>query len=176
MKTVISAIILFVVTANFLFAAEPGAVKRTFTKKEITALADQYIKNNVGVKNPVIIDIDNDGNFDILNFTSKGNVEYYRNTSTLESPFFVLADKNYDKYEVNSFLPNGVIMPVFFADRDGDNDVDVFAIVKDGYDEQTHKPNYETVYIENTMDLDHYTLITIILILLIVALLVIIIR
>ena len=176
MKTVISVLAILTFSVCLSYAGELADIKKTFSKKDISNLAEQYIKNNAGVKNPIIVDVDNDGNFDILNFTSKGNVEYYRNTGSLEVPDFVLENKNYDKYEVNSFLPNGLKIPVFFADNDGDNDMDVFGIVTDGYDSQTHKLKYEPVYVENTMDLDHYTLITIILVLLIVVLLIVIIR
>ncbi|MDQ3194071.1 MAG: VCBS repeat-containing protein [Bacteroidota bacterium] len=176
MKTLISVLIILFISAGILYANEPAAVKTTFSKKDIKGLADQYVKNNAGVKNPVLIDIDNDGNFDILNFTSKGNVEYFRNTGTLEVPLFTLVNKNFDKYEVNTFLPGGLMMPVFFADNDGDKDVDVFGIIADGYDSKTHKQKYKTVFIENTLDIDNYTLITIILVLLIVALLVVILK
>ncbi len=176
MKTLATVIAIVFLSVSFLKADEVSNIKKTFSKKDILSLADGYINNNSGVKNPVIVDVDYDGDFDILKFTSKGNVEYYNNAGTLDKPFFNLENKNFDKYEVNSFLPKGLLMPVFFADRDGDKDPDVFAIVKGDYDLKNHQQKYETVYIENTMDLDQYTLITIILVLLIVALLIVIVR
>ncbi len=176
MKTLVTVIAIVFLSVSFLKGDEVSNVKKTFTKKDILSLADGYINNNSGVKNPVIVDVDSDGDFDILKFTSKGNVEYYNNTGTLDKPHFNLENKNFDNYEVNSFLPKGLLMPVFFADRDGDKDPDVFAIVKGDYDLKNHQQKYETVYIENTMDLDQYTLITIILVLLIVALLIVIVR
>ncbi|MEP7145922.1 MAG: VCBS repeat-containing protein [bacterium] len=176
MKTLIMLMAGLLIYSSALHAGEPPFLKKTFSKKDILSLAEQYVLNNAGVKNPVIVDVDNDGKFDILNFTAKGNVEYYKNTGSLEQPVFALVDKNYDNYEINSFLPNKIMMPVFFADKDGDNDVDVFGIVPDGYNSQTHKVKYKTVYIENTMDLDNYTLITIVLVLLIVALLLVILK
>jgi len=176
MKNMLTVIAILILSVSFLKAEEVSPVKKTFSKKDIQKLADGYINNNAGVKNPVIVDVDNDGDFDILKFTSKGNVEYYKNSGSLESPVLSLENKNFDKYEVSSFLPKGLLMPAFFADKDGDSDPDVFAMVKGDYNLKTNQQNYDVVYIENTMDLDQYTLITIILVLLIVALLVIIVR
>lgn len=176
MKNLLSVIAIVILSVSFLKADEVTPLKKTFSKKDISGLADSYIKNNMGITNPVIVDVDEDGDFDILKFTSKGNVEYYKNVGSLVEPFFKLENKNFDNYEVNSFLPKGLLMPVFFADRDGDKDPDVFAMVKGDYDMQNHQQKYETVYIENTMDLNNYTLITIILVLLIVALLIVIVR
>lgn len=142
---------------------------KTFNKKDIQALSDVYLKNNVNVTNPIVVDIDSDGDFDILKFTDKGKVEYFKNTGTLEKPEFTLENRNFDNYEINSFFPDGIPIPVFFADRDGDKDDDVFGIVRD-------ESKNEVVYIENTMQLDHYTLITVILVLVIVLLIVLIAR
>jgi len=165
MKKLITFLMLFIfVSANYL-NAEVAAIKKTFSKKDILLLADAYINNNLNVKNPMIVDVDKDGDFDILNFNNKGNVEYYKNEGTLEKPFFVLENKKYDNYEMNSFLPNGIPIPAFFADKDGDNDTDIFGIV-------TENSKYNVLYAENTVDFDHYTLITIILVLLIIVLLV----
>ncbi|MEO8211360.1 MAG: hypothetical protein ABI840_12445 [bacterium] len=178
MKNFTLAILFIAFTFSFLKAdevysskTEVSPLKKTFNKKEILLLADAYINNNVNIKNPVIVDINNDGAFDILHFASNGNVEYYKNTGSLESPFFILENKKFDEYEVNTFLPKGLLIPVFFADKDGDKDVDVFGIIKDGYDSKTLKQNYKTVYVENTMFFDNYTLITIVLVLLIIVLL-----
>ncbi len=139
--------------------------KKTFSKKDILNLADAYINNNAGVKNPVVIDIDKDGDFDILDFRKNGKVAYFKNTGTLTEPFFVLENKNFDNYEMNSFIPNGIPMPVFLADKDGDGDSDIFGIAKED-------SKYKVAYAENAFDFDHYTLITIILVLLIIVLLI----
>lgn len=175
MKTLISILAVLFLSCSILRANPPSETKKIYSKKDIQALAPQYINNNVKVKNPVIVDVDKDGIFDILKFTSKGNVEYYKNTGTLEEPFFVLENKNFDNYEVNSFLPK-MLIPFFFADSDGDNDADVFGIVRDGYDSKTFQQKYKTMHVENTMFADNYTLITIILVLLIVALLIVILK
>lgn len=169
MKTQILAIAMLLLSVTIIKADNSKSEIKIFSKKDVIKLADVYVNNNVNVKNPAIVDVDGDGNFDILNFTKKGNVEYYKNTGTLEAPVFVLENKNFDKYEVHSFLPNGFPVPVFFADRDGDNDKDVFGIVKEN-------KKYDVVYIENTMDLDQYTLITVILVLIIVLIVVLIVR
>jgi len=169
MKNLIAITLILFLSVSFIKADEVNPGKKIFNKKEIINLAGSYLNNNFNIKNPAIVDVDNDGDFDILNFTDKGKVEYYKNTGTLESPSFVLENKNYDNYEINSFFIKGLPIPVFFADRDGDNDKDVFGIIKE-------KNNYKVMFIENTEQLDHYTLITVILILLIVLLVVLIAR
>lgn len=171
MKTLIKVIAVLFLSCSVLRANSPSGTKTIFSKKDIQSLAPQYINNNVKVKNPMIVDVDNDGNFDILKFTSKGKVEYYKNTGTLEIPFFVLADKNFDNYEINSFLPK-MLIPMFFADSDGDKDADAFGIVSSGYDKKTLQEKYDVVEVENTAFFDNYTLITIILVLVIIVLLI----
>ncbi|HMS63918.1 MAG TPA: VCBS repeat-containing protein [Ignavibacteria bacterium] len=162
MKKLLAVVLLVLASSAFLNAKEDGS-KRSFTKKEIVRLADAYIKNNVSVNNPVITDIDKDGDFDILDFTNKGNVIYYKNKGSLENPFFILENKKFDNYEMNSFLPNGIPIPVFFADRDGDGDSDMFGIVKSNSE-------YKAAYAENAFDISDGTLITIILVLVIIVL------
>ncbi len=169
MKVILFIIIIFCINTLNLKADHRSSFK-TFTQKDIQALADVYLRNNLSITNPVIVDVDSDGDFDILKFTSKGNVKYFKNTGNLEKPFFILENNNFDNYEVNSFLPAGIPIPVFFADNDGDKDADVFGIVKDEGNKN------KIVFIENTMDLDHYTLITVILVLVIVLLIVLIVR
>lgn len=162
MKNILAVALLILSGSAFLNAKEDDT-KKTFTKKEIVKLADAYINNNVSVNNPVITDVDKDGDFDILDFTNEGNVVYYKNTGTLEKPFFILENKKFDNYEMNSFLPNGIPIPVFFADRDGDGDSDMFGIVKTNN-------KYNAAYAENAFDISDGTLITIILVLVIIVL------
>ena len=160
---------LYTVLISLLFACPlisgESVSNKIFSKKDIVNLADAYINNNAGVKNPVIIDIDKDGDFDILDFTKNGKVVYYKNTGKLTEPFFVLENRNFDNYEMNSFIPNGIPIPVFFADKDGDGDSDIFGITRED-------SKYKVAYAENAFDFDHYTLITIILVLLIIVLLI----
>lgn len=162
------AIILFLL-ASFSLKADNNNPKKTFTKSDIEKLADAYINNNVHAKNPAIVDVDGDGLFDLLVF-DKGNVAYYRNTGTLEQPFFELVNAHYDKYEVPSVLPVGLPYPIFFANKDGNNIKDMFAITKLDYNPQTKQYDYRVLHAPNHMDLDTGTLITIILVLVIVLL------
>ena len=150
-------------------------VQKVFTKEEIKKLSDSYVNNNVNVKNPAIVDVDGDGNFDLLKFND-GKVEYYRNTGSLEDPKFVLENKNYDSYQEASFLKTGMPMPIFFADKDGDGDIDLFAVRETGFNTLTRQNEYSVYAAENTMELDTATLITIILVLVIVLLLLAILR
>src|SRR5260221_6043600 len=112
---IISLFILFVSNNPFFASNGPAPVKKIFSVDEIKGLAEGYVNNNLGLKNPAIVDVDGDGNFDILIFNN-GNVEYYRNTGTLEKPFFVSENMHYDKYSTAFFfegnLPYTVIFPV----------------------------------------------------------------
>jgi len=146
------------------------SVHKTFSKYDIQKLAGAYVNNNLHIKNPAIVDVDGDGVFDLLKFND-GNVEYYRNTGTLEKPEFVLENKHYDSYKEASFLKTGMPMPVFFADKDGDGDLDLFAVRDMGFNTLTQQNEYNVYPAENAFDLDTGTLITIILILVIVLLL-----
>ena len=143
---------------------------KIFTKEDIKNIAEGYVNNNLGLKNPAIVDIDNDGKFDILIF-NEGNVEYYRNTGTLEKPFFVLENKHYDHYKTAAFFFDAKLpYPVFFADGTGDGKPDVFVVKDKLYNQETQKMEYDLAFEKNALDLDTGTLITIILVLLIVVL------
>ncbi len=177
MKYLILILILPSLLASNLKADEiyPAKVSGVFSKEEIIKLSDLYVNNNVNIDNPAIVDIDGDGDFDLLKFND-GNIEYYKNTSSLEKPIFVLENKNYDSYKEASFLKTGMPMPVFFADNDGDGDLDMFAVKEKGYNSLTQQNEYKVYSAENSLDLDTGTLITIILVLVIVLLLLAILR
>jgi hypothetical protein len=175
-------IIILHLLSFYLYADDksPGAdtplVKyKTFTKSDINKLASVYLIDDIGSERPAIIDVDIDGDFDMLMFKD-GNVEYHKNIGTLEKPEFVLENKNYDHYEVTPFISEGLPMPIFFADCDGDGDMDMFAVKDKGYNTETKKNDYRVLYAENAIDIDTGTLITIILILVIILLLLAILR
>ena len=153
----------------------PPAKQKTFTKNEISLLAPEYLSNGTGSLRPAIIDVDGDGDFDMLIFND-GNVEYHKNIGTLEKPEFILENKNYDNYEVTPFVSEGLPMPIFFADSDGDGDVDMFAVKDKGYNIETKKNEYRVLFAENALNIDTGTLITIILVLVIVLLVLMILR
>jgi len=153
----------------------PAAKQKTFTKSEISRLAPEYLSNGTASQRPAIIDVDADGDFDLLIFND-GNVEYHKNIGTLEKPEFILENKDYDHYEVTPFVSEGLPMPIFFADSDGDGDVDMFAVKDKGYNTETKKNEYRVLFAENALDIDTATLITIVLILVIVLLVLMILR
>lgn len=149
--------------------AARGGDKPTFSKEDILKLTDLYVHNNLGVKNPAIVDVDGDGDFDILKFED-GNVVYYENTGTIENPFFILKDAKFDSYKAAILAGDGLPMPVFFADSDGDGDMDLFAVKDRGYNNVTKTYEYRILSAKNHIDIDTATLVTIILILVIVLL------
>lgn len=151
------------------------SIHKTFSKKEIQKLADAYVNNDLYIKDPAIVDVNGDGLFDLLKFND-GNIEYYKNIGTLDKPEFVLENKHYDSYKEASFLKTGMPMPVFFADKDGDGDLDLFAVKDMGYNTLTQQNDYKVYAEENAFDMDTGTLITIILVLVIVLLLLAILR
>ncbi len=176
MKKLITFISLFVfflvISAGIAKADIPG---KTFTKKEIKNLSGAYLEGKLDFENPVIVDVDKDGDFDALKFDN-GNVSYYKNVGSLESPSFILENANYEKYDEAFFISGKMPYPIFFADKDGDADVDLFVVKDKEYDKTQNQYNYEIAYSENALDLDTGTLITIILILVIVVLVIAIVR
>jgi hypothetical protein len=153
----------------------PVTVKTVFTKEDIKNLAGVYLDNNLGLKNPAIVDVDKDGDFDILIFND-GNVEYYKNTGTLEKPFFVVENMKYDKYTTAAFFDAALPYPVFFADRNGDTNPDMFVIQDKTYNLKQQKYEYKVFYAENGLDISTGMLITIVLVLLIIVLVIVIVR
>lgn len=153
----------------------PFAERKLFTRSEIYNLAPVYLTGNIVSSRPALIDVDADGDFDMLVFKD-GNIEYYKNIGSLEKPEFVLENKNYDHYEVTPFISEGLPLPIFFADSDGDGDLDMFAVKDKGYNTESKKNEYRVLYAENAFDIDTGTLITIILILVIVLLVLMILR
>lgn len=167
MKKITIVIIALFLTSSFLKADETPL----YTKQDINSIASGFVYNNLGVKNPAVVDIDYDGKFDILNFAADGNVEFYKNTGTNESPVFTLEDPNYSNVKVHKMF-KGMPVPVFFADATGNGKPDVFAIMGSKYDASTQTIQHDIAYHQNALNLNHYTLITIILVLVIVVLII----
>lgn len=154
---------------------DPVTHKTVFTTGEIKQLADVYVRNNLGLKNPAIIDIDLDGDFDILMFND-GKVEYYKNTGTLYNPFFVPENMNYDTYSSATIVEIALPYPVFFADKNGDSNVDMFVVKDKMYNSGTQQNEYSVLYAENSLDISTGMLVTIVLVLLIIVLVIFIVR
>jgi len=147
-----------------------GAVEKdSFTKDDILKLADSYVHNKMGINNPAIVDVDGDGDFDILEFGA-GCVAFYENIGSQETPSFVLKHTKFDSYSPAIMIVDGLPIPVFFADGDGDGDMDLFAVKQVGFNTATKANEYRILYAENHFDIDTGTLVTIILILVIVLL------
>jgi hypothetical protein len=144
-------------------------VIKTFSKEDISKIADAYVNNNMHIENAAFVDVDGDGIFDMLVF-KKGNIEYYRNVGSLENPYFVLENSHYDKYETPSLIKIGLPMPMFFADAKGDGKLDVFAVEKLDFNSHTSKYDYRVLHAEQIFGLDTPVLITIILVLVIIVL------
>jgi len=168
---IFTVLFVFVLIINFNIRADTDP-KTVYTETDIINLAEKYIENTNLPGNPVYVDEDKDGDFDILYFNEDGIVEYYKNIGSLNEPEFKLENKNYSEYEIHSIVDISIPLPLFFADNDGDGDLDLFAISKVNLDEAANSFSYKATTIENAVDLDHYTLITIILVLLIIVLLI----
>lgn len=144
-------------------------VSKTFTKEDISKIADAYVNNNMHIENAAFVDVDKDGIFDMLVF-KKGNIEYYRNVGSIENPYFILENSHYDKYETPSLIKIGLPMPMFLADTKGEGKLDLFAIEKLDFNSQTGKYDYRVLHQEDVLGLSTGVLITIILVLLIIVL------
>ncbi len=162
-------VLLLLPAINLYSSEDPVTPLKVFTNSDIQKLAGVYVENNLGLKNPAIVDVDMDGDFDILIFND-GNVEYYKNTGTMEKPFFVPENMKYDKYNSASIIDLSLPYPVFFADKNGDSSPDMFVIKDKIYDTQQQKTEYKVLYAENVLGLDTGVLITIVLVLLIIVL------
>jgi hypothetical protein len=95
-----------------------------------------------------------------------------KNTGTLNDPAFELENKNYSEYEIHSIVDIVIPVPLFFADNDGDGDLDIFAISQNSPVESNNFQRYKTTTVNNVFGLDHFALITIILVLIIILLLI----
>ncbi len=166
MKTLILILFSFLLISVSLKADPSGSL---MTKDQIKKLSGSYLEGKLDFENPVLVDVDKDGDFDALKFDN-GNVEYYKNVGTQENPSFVLENKNYEKYDRAFFVDPKMPYPIFFADKDGDGDLDLFVIKDKEYNKQQQKFDYKVSSAENSMGLDTGTLITIILVLVIVLL------
>ncbi len=182
MKKTFLFLAIFIAFSNNIFSDIPPAgdtpgnhPAKTFNSDDISKLSSSYVEGKLDFSNPVMVDVDKDGDFDALKFDN-GNVSYYKNVGTLESPTFILEDKNYEKYERVMFIDPKIPYPMFFADSDGDGDMDMFVIKDKVYDKQQQTYKYKVASAENSMDLSTGTLITIILVLVIVLLVLAIIR
>jgi len=163
-KLLILTLILF-----FTGILKPDEPLKIFSKEEIKKLAGAYLENKLAFQNPVLVDVDKDGDFDALHFEN-GNVEYYKNTGSQDKPVFVLENKNYDKYNAAFLIDPKLSYPLFFADADGDGDMDLFAVLDKEYNKSEKKYDYNVSSGNNFLGLDTGTLVTIILILVIVLL------
>jgi hypothetical protein len=143
--------------------------QKTFSKEEIGKLSGAYLNYKLDFNNPVLVDVDKDGDFDALKFDD-GNVEYYKNTGTLEAPSFILENRNYESYDHTLLIDVTIPYPIFFADNDSDGDMDMFVIKEKAFNKYQNRYEYKAAVAENALSLDTGTLITIILVLVIVIL------
>ncbi len=75
---------------------------------------------------PALVDIDDDGDFDLFIGEFSGNLNFYRNDGSAESPNFVLEVERYLDIDVGrSSIPT-------FCDIDGDEDFDLFIGSEEG--------------------------------------------
>jgi len=75
---------------------------------------------------PTLVDIDNDGDFDLFVGELDGNVNFYRNTGTVTKPSFTLETSNFSDIDI------GANSTPTFVDIDNDEDFDLFVGELDG--------------------------------------------
>jgi len=83
-------------------------------------ITNSYFDIDCGwTSNPCLVDIDNDSDLDLFIGGALGNLSYYENTGTLESPAFTFRYENYP-----GIAPAAFMAPAF-ADLDADGDYDL---------------------------------------------------
>ncbi|MFQ6092872.1 MAG: FG-GAP-like repeat-containing protein [bacterium] len=88
---------------------------------QFTLVVDNFASVDVGSENgPSFVDIDGDGDMDLFMGSRDGDLYFYRNEGTSNSPNFVLVSENFESIHVDqTSVPS-------FADIDGDGDLDLF--------------------------------------------------
>jgi hypothetical protein len=82
----------------------------------------QYGGIDVGdFSTPQLFDLDGDGKLDLVIGEQKGNINYYRNSGSLQEPLFTLVTDSLGKVNVTnpSVSYNGFSTPFFFHDKSG---------------------------------------------------------
>ncbi len=166
---------LFITIFTFSLTVFSGNEDNKYSNEYFEKISGNFLEGKLEFENPVMVDIDKDGDFDALKFDN-GNVEYYKNTGSNDLPVFILENKNYEKYSQALFVEPKMPYPLFFADQDGDGDLDLFAVKDKQFSNVKQQYEYNVSGAENTLGLDTGTLITIILVLVIVLLLLAILR
>jgi len=93
-----------------------------------TLVTENFDTINVGDNSaPTFVDIDNDGDFDLLVGEVNGNLNFYRNTGTAANPMFVLDPENFA-----SSIDVGDFSTPTFVNIDNDGDFDLFVGEVDG--------------------------------------------
>lgn len=59
-----------------------------------TVLGTGTISLDVGIRTPILVDLDDDGDLDMVAGAVDGTLRYYRNTGTAAAPVYVEADRN----------------------------------------------------------------------------------
>jgi len=86
-----------------------------------------FLSFDVGIFSfPSLVDIDEDGDFDLFVGEGNGNINYFRNDGTANEPNFTFVTSRYFSIDVGKFsLPT-------FIDIDNDGDFDLFVGEEDG--------------------------------------------
>ncbi len=94
-----------------------------------TLVDTDYQTIDVGMRSKSdFIDIDNDGDYDMFIAEYDGNINYYENVGTANTPAWTLIDATWESIDV------GICSSVCFADIDNDNDLDLFVGAESGFE------------------------------------------
>lgn len=80
--------------------------------------------------NPLFVDVDKDGDLDLLLGRSFGNVEYHRNIGTVQKPDFKLENDNYGGIQLSSTTRS---LSLATADLNADNQLELLLADGNGY-------------------------------------------